>query len=320
MTTKLIDGRKISAEILSEVRSGVEKFREESKRPPGLAVVRVGEDPASAVYVRNKVKTASELGIFSEHIHLPAETEQAQLKRALEHLNERQDIDAILLQLPLPKQIDADRMLEIILPEKDVDGFHPVNVGRLWQNQEASKACTPAGIIEILKSCGVKIAGANAVVVGRSNIVGRPVAAMLLNNDATVTICHSKTPDIAEITKKADILISAVGKPGFIRGSFIRPGAVVIDVGINRITQREILIEMFDGDELERRFALLEKQGSVIVGDVNFREALGRAEYLTPVPGGVGPLTISMLMKNTLMLANRRINELKLISHSGVIA
>jgi methylenetetrahydrofolate dehydrogenase (NADP+)/methenyltetrahydrofolate cyclohydrolase len=273
---------------------------------PGLTVVRVGEDAASAVYVGNKVKTSAELGIRSEHIHLPAETSQAELLRVVDELNAREDVDGILVQLPLPKQIDESFVLERINPDKDVDGFHPVNVGRLSQGQTALAPCTPAGVIEILKRSGIEIAGKQTVVIGRSNIVGKPMAMLLLQENATVTICHSRTANLAEITSQADILVAAIGRAGFVRGEHIKTGATVVDVGINNVSDADFARELFDETELEKRLTTIEKRGSTLVGDVNPKEAKMKAANFTPVPGGVGLLTVAMLMKNTVEAAKMR--------------
>ena len=272
----------------------------------GLTVVRVGEDAASAVYVGNKVKTSAELGIRSEHIHLPAKTSQAELLRVVDELNARADVDGILVQLPLPKQIDENFVLERLNPEKDVDGFHPVNVGRLSQGQTALAPCTPAGVIEILKRSGIEIAGKQAVIIGRSNIVGKPMAMLLLQENATVTICHSRTVNLTEITSQADILVAAIGRPGFVRGEHIKTGATVVDVGINNVSDADFARELFDETELEKRLATIEKRGSTLVGDVNPKEAKMKAANFTPVPGGVGLLTVAMLMKNTVQAAKMR--------------
>jgi methylenetetrahydrofolate dehydrogenase (NADP+)/methenyltetrahydrofolate cyclohydrolase len=266
----------------------------------------VGEDPASAVYVASKVKTAAELGIISEHIHLPAETGENALAEIVSQLNARDDVDGILVQLPLPRQINERRILELIDPEKDVDGFHPINAGRLMQGYDALVPCTPAGIIEILKRSDIEIAGKNAVVVGRSNIVGKPMAMLLLQENATVTICHSRTRDLASITRQADILVAAIGRAGFIRGDFIDKGATVIDVGMNSVSDKNEVRELFADDDLGKRLAAIDKRGFTLVGDVNPKEAIERAGAFTPVPGGVGLLTVAMLMKNTVKAARMR--------------
>lgn len=302
MPAQLLQGKPIAESIKSEVATKVAElgFR------PGLAVVRVGEDPASAVYVGSKVKTTQELGMNSEHIHLPADSSHETVLKTVLHLNQRDDIDGILVQLPLPDQVDENEVLDAIDPAKDVDGFHPMNVGRLSQGRPALVPCTPAGVIEILKRSGIDIAGANAVVVGRSNIVGKPMAALLLQESATVTICHSRTKDLAEVTRRADILVAAIGRAGFIKGEHIREGAVVVDVGINNVSDKEQVSVLFAPEEQEKRLAAIEKRGFTLVGDVNPRDAMEKAGYFTPVPGGVGLLTVAMLMKNTLDAAIRR--------------
>jgi len=304
MTARILSGKEIADAIKREVAEDVKNlsFR------PCLAAVRVGEDAASAVYVGNKIKTSAELGLISEHVHLPAETTQAELLAVVEDLNRRDDVDGILVQLPLPSQIDEKVILENINPEKDVDGFHPVNVGRLASGQKSLAPCTPAGVIEILKRSGIKIAGEHAVIIGRSNIVGKPMAMLLLRENATVTICHSRTKNLAEITSQADILVAAIGRAGFVRGEHIRAGATVVDVGINNVSDADFARELFDETELEKRLNTIEKRGFTLVGDVNPREALEKAANFTPVPGGVGLLTVAMLMKNTLDAAKMRRN------------
>jgi len=306
MTAKILSGAEIAGAIKREVAEAVKKLNEEYDFRPCLAVVRVGEDKASEVYVGNKVKTSEELGIVSEHKHLSAETTQEELLKIVGELNDREDVDGILVQLPLPKQIDESAVLERINPEKDVDGFHPVNVGRLSQGQSALAPCTPAGVIEILKRSNIEIAGKHAVIVGRSNIVGKPMAMLLLQENATVTICHSRTKNLAEIASQADILVAAIGKAGFIRAEHIKEGATVIDVGINNVSDVDFARDLFDETELEKRLKTIEKRGFTLVGDVNPKEAQMKAAYFTPVPGGVGLLTVAMLMKNTVEAAKKR--------------
>jgi methylenetetrahydrofolate dehydrogenase (NADP+)/methenyltetrahydrofolate cyclohydrolase len=303
---KILSGAPIAEAIKTEVAQEVKELNEKYGFRPCLAVVRVGEDPASAVYVGNKVKTSQELGLISEHIHLSAETTQNELFTVVTELNKRDEVDGILVQLPLPKQVDDKVILEAITPEKDVDGFHPVNVGRLSQGQKSLVPCTPAGIIEILRRSEIEISGQHAVIVGRSNIVGKPLAQLLLQADATVTICHSRTKNLAEITAQADILVAALGRAGFIRGEHIKEGATVVDVGINSVSDADFARELFDTDELEKRLAVIEKRGATLVGDVNPKEAKMKAEAFTPVPGGVGLLTIAMLMRNTIEAAKMR--------------
>lgn len=306
MPARILSGKEIAAEIKNETASDVTDLREVHGVTPGLTVVRVGEDPASAVYVGSKVRTAEELGIVSEHLHFEADVSQNELVEVIDQLNSRNDVDGILVQLPLPKHIDEREVLERIDPEKDVDGFHPVNAGRLMQGYEALVPCTPAGVIEILKRSGIDIAGSNAVVVGRSNIVGKPLALLLLQENATVTICHSRTRSLAEVTSRADILVAAIGRAGFIRCEHILDGATVIDVGINSVTDAATAATLFEGEELEKRLRTIETRGATLVGDVNPREVIKKAGAFTPVPGGVGLLTVAMLMKNTVTAAKLR--------------
>lgn len=303
---KILSGAPIAEAIKKEVAEEVKSLNENHGFRPCLVVVRVGEDPASAVYVGNKVKTSEELGLISEHQHLSAETTQEELLKIVNDLNNRDDVDGILVQLPLPKQIDDKAILEAIDPEKDVDGFHPINVGRLASGQKSLLPCTPAGVIEILKRNEIQIKGKHAVIVGRSNIVGKPMAQLLLQNDATVTICHSRTNNLPQITSQADILVAAIGRAGFIRGEHIKEGATVIDVGMNSVSDVDFAHELFGEDELEKRLAVIEKRGSTLIGDVNPKEAKAKASAFTPVPGGVGLLTIAMLMKNTVEAAKMR--------------
>ncbi|MGI8468550.1 MAG: bifunctional methylenetetrahydrofolate dehydrogenase/methenyltetrahydrofolate cyclohydrolase FolD [Pyrinomonadaceae bacterium] len=303
---EILSGATVAEAIKREVAAEITEMIEKHNARPGLAVVRVGEDAASKVYVGNKVKTSAELGIHSEYIHLPADATHKEVLKIVEELNDRDDIDGILVQLPLPKQINEREILEAINPAKDVDGFHPINVGRLASGQPALAPCTPAGIIEMLKRSNIEIAGKHAVVVGRSNIVGKPMAMLLLQNDATVTICHSRTENLAEITSRADILVAAIGKAGFIRGEHIKQGAIVIDVGMNNVSDEIQAREMFDETDLEKRLNTIRKKGATLVGDVNPKEAFAKAGRLTPVPGGVGLLTVAMLMRNTVDAAKRR--------------
>lgn len=302
MSAKILSGKEIAEAIKQEVAEEVKSlpFR------PGLAVVRVGEDAASAVYVGSKVKTAEELGIISEHHHFSAEISHEELLNIVNELNNRDEVDGILVQLPVPKQIDDREILETINPEKDVDGFHPVNVGKLSQGQKSLVPCTPAGVIEILKRSNVNISGGHAVIIGRSNIVGKPMAQLLLQENATVTICHSRTKNLAEICSQADLLVAAIGRAGMVRAEHIKQGATVIDVGINNVSDADFARELFAEDELEKRLRIIEKRGFTLVGDVNPKEAKIRAANFTPVPGGVGLLTVAMLMKNTVEAAKMR--------------
>lgn len=303
---EILRGKVFAKAIKDEVAAEVIALKEKHGVNPCLVVVRVGADPASEVYVNSKVKTAEELGIISEHKHLSDETTQDELLSIIDELNKREDVDGILVQLPLPKGINEKFVLEKIDPAKDVDGFHPINVGRLSQGLETLAPCTPAGVIDMLKRKEIEIRGKNAVVVGRSNIVGKPMAMLLLKENATVTICHRWTNDLASICKNADILVAAVGVPGLIRSEHIKEGATVVDVGMNRLESAEEAKEFFGEDELEKRLKTIEKRGSTLVGDVNAKEAKVKAAHFTPVPGGVGLLTVAMLMKNTIEAAKMR--------------
>jgi methylenetetrahydrofolate dehydrogenase (NADP+)/methenyltetrahydrofolate cyclohydrolase len=306
MPAKILSGKAIADEIKQEVAAEAAELRDVHGITPTLVVVRIGEDPASAVYVNSKVKTAAELGLRSEHKHFDTDISQAELTAFVTELNERDDVDGILVQLPLPKHINEQQILELIDPAKDVDGFHPVNAGRLMQGRDTLVPCTPAGVIEVLKRSGIEIAGKNAVVIGRSNIVGKPMAMLLLQENATVTICHSRTRDLPAIARQADILVAAFGRAGFVRGELIADGATVIDVGINIVSDKEFARGLFSEEELEKRFAAIDKRGFTLVGDVNAKEAIEKASAFTPVPGGVGLLTVAMLMKNTVKAAKLR--------------
>jgi methylenetetrahydrofolate dehydrogenase (NADP+) / methenyltetrahydrofolate cyclohydrolase len=298
----ILDGTAIAAAIKQEVAEEVRALSVRGIRP-GLAAVLVGSVPASQIYVRSKVQTCNELGLYSDLITLPDSTTTAELLSLVAALNARDEIDGILVQLPLPRQVDARTVLDAISPEKDVDGLHPINAGLLQAGRPALAPCTPAGVIEILKRSSIAIAGARAVVVGRSDIVGKPVAMLLLAQNATVTICHSKTRDLPARTREAEILVAAIGRPGFITPEMVTPGATLIDVGINRISTREDFDRYFAGDA--KREAAFQKRGSVIVGDIH-PAAFAQAGAYTPVPGGVGPLTIAMLMSNTVRAAKLR--------------
>lgn len=302
---KILDGRVVAAQIKKEVAEEVRRLSNEHGFQPRLAAVLVGDDDASAVYVRNKVRACAEVGIESEHIALPASTTTGDLLDVVRRLNQSKDIDGILVQFPLPKQIDESSIIEAVDPSKDVDGFHPTNVGLLAMGRPRFVPCTPAGIIELLDRNQIEVAGANACVVGRSQIVGRPVASLLLQKHATVTICHSRTRDLPAVTRQADILVAAIGRPAFIRGDYIKPGAIVIDVGVNKVTDRDEARAMF-GDEADKRIEAIEKRGYTLVGDVHPTEADQVAGQRTPVPGGVGLLTVAMLMRNTLQAAKWR--------------
>jgi methylenetetrahydrofolate dehydrogenase (NADP+)/methenyltetrahydrofolate cyclohydrolase len=297
MSAKLLDGASVARAIKDEVAGEVAEYSRRGVRP-GLAAVLVGSDSASQIYVSGKVRACEQLGLYSEKIDLPETTTTEELLALVRDLNSRDEIDGVLIQLPLPKQIDAALVLNSVDPAKDVDGFHPVNIGRLTLNEPGLRPCTPAGIIELLDRHEIQMKGVRAVVMGRSRIVGLPIAFLLLHQHATVTICHSRTKDLPAVAREADILIAAIGRTGLVDRSYIKPGAAVVDVGMNRVTTRDELARFF-GDDPKRR-AAFDKNGYTLIGDVNPREAAEVAGYLTPVPGGVGPLTIAMLMKNTL--------------------
>ena len=271
----IIDGKAVAAKVKNEIKNTVDLLAADGKRVPCLTVILVGDDPASAVYVRNKVKSCGETGILSKQMILPADTSEDELLNKIDELNKDDSIDGILVQLPLPKHIDAGKVTKAIDPAKDVDAFHPYNVGLARLGEKTFEPCTPSGIIRLLDEYNVEISGRNCVVIGRSNIVGKPIADMLMKRNGTVTVCHSKTPDIAFFTKNADIIVVAVGKAGTLKGDMIKPGCTVIDVGINRI----------DGK---------------LYGDCDFDSCAEKAAYITPVPGGVGPMTIAMLLNNTI--------------------
>jgi methylenetetrahydrofolate dehydrogenase (NADP+)/methenyltetrahydrofolate cyclohydrolase len=300
MTARFLDGARVGGEIREEVKQQVTALREAGV-VPGLAAILVGDNPASEIYVRSKTRACGEAGIHSETLRLPASTTTAGLIEQIEILNRRPDIDAILVQLPLPSPIETSEVLARVRPEKDVDGFHPQNVGRLVQGRPTLVPCTPAGILELLRREKVPLVGARAVVIGRSDIVGKPMALLLLHQHATVTICHSRTRDLAGVAATADLLVAAMGKAALVRGDFIKPGAVVVDVGMNRV-ERPAEVRDYFGDDAAR-LEQLEKKGYTLVGDVHPREARHVAGALTPVPGGVGPLTIAMLLANTVKAA-----------------
>jgi methylenetetrahydrofolate dehydrogenase (NADP+)/methenyltetrahydrofolate cyclohydrolase len=305
MAAIILDGNRISAEIRAEVAAEAKALAAKGL-VPGLAAVLVGSNPASKVYVRNKVLACEEVGLYSETITPPDSIATEELLKVVEELNQKEAIDGILVQLPLPKQVDSKKILLAVNPAKDVDGFHPMNVGLLSTVRPGLVPCTPSGCIEILRRSNIKIEGAEAVVVGRSDIVGKPVAMLLTNANATVTICHSKTRDIGAVCRRADILIAAIGKAGFVTPDMVKPGATVIDVGINRVDDRATFERLFAGDaKREKQFA---EKGSTLAGDVHPKVA-EVAGAMTPVPGGVGPLTIAMLMSNTVKAAVLRRGE-----------
>ena len=301
-TARKLDGTATAKAIREEGARGVAGFRERHGIAPGLAVVIVGDDPASHVYVRGKEKAARETGFASTVLRLPAASGEREILDVVARLNADRAVHGILVQLPLPRGVDERRVLEAVDPDKDVDGFHPVNAGRLLVGLPGPVPCTPAGIIELLKRHGVPIAGKRAVVVGRSNIVGKPVAVLLLREHATVTIAHSRTEDLPGVCREADLLVAAIGRPAFVRGDFVKPGAAVVDVGVNALTTEDAVRAAFGEDA--KRLRLLAERGSVLCGDVH-PEALATAGWLSPVPGGVGPMTIAMLLANTLQAASR---------------
>lgn len=298
MTARLFDGTAVARQIRAELQPEVERLSALHRRP-GLGVLLVGDDPASAVYVRSKARACEELGLHSETARLPAGATTAEVLAQVESYNRAAHIHGILVQLPLPPQVDQARVLDAVLPHKDVDGFHPENVGLLVQKRPRFVACTPAGVLELLQREGVPLRGARAVVLGRSDIVGKPMALLLLHADATVTVCHSRTRDLPSVTREADVLVAAIGQPGFVRAEHVKPGAVVIDVGINRIEDPAQALSLLEPQRLES----FRQKGSALVGDVHFPEVRQVAGALTPVPGGVGPLTIALLVKNTVRAA-----------------
>lgn len=279
--TNIINGKEIAAQVREELKEDIRSLKERHGVVPGLSVVLVGDNPASKVYVRNKGKASEEVGINSAQYDLPEHTTENDLLQLVDKLNRADDVSGILVQLPLPGHIDEEKVLEAILPSKDVDGFHPYNVGRLMIGAPTLQPCTPYGVMRLLDSTGVDLSGKNAVVVGRSNIVGKPMAMMLLKRNATVTICHSRTKDLVEKIRSAEVLVAAIGRAKFVKGDWVREGAIVIDVGMNK------------------------DENGKLCGDVDFEKAAGKASFITPVPGGVGPMTIAMLLKNTVAAARK---------------
>ncbi|HUY12903.1 MAG TPA: bifunctional methylenetetrahydrofolate dehydrogenase/methenyltetrahydrofolate cyclohydrolase FolD [Terriglobia bacterium] len=303
MTARLLKGNEIQEVINAELADEIALLRAQGVRP-GLAAVLVGENPASQIYVRSKVKACESLGLYSERIDLPVSISTAELIQQIHSLNSRDEIDGILVQLPLPKGVDTHKALDAVDPAKDVDGFHPINAGRLMSGRPGLAPCTPVGIMEILHRSHIPVEGSRAVVIGRSDIVGKPVALLLLRENATVTVCHSRTSNLAEVTRQADILVAAMGRPAFVTREFIKPGATVIDVGTNRLSRREEVEAIFGS--CSEALSKFERKGTLLVGDVHPQEVREVAGAYTPVPGGVGPLTIAMLMSNTLKAARQR--------------
>jgi methylenetetrahydrofolate dehydrogenase (NADP+)/methenyltetrahydrofolate cyclohydrolase len=298
VNARRLDGARVAAQMREELASEVAVLAAAGCRP-GLGVALVGDDPASAVYVASKTKACAETGIHSETARLGADATTGQVLEVVRAYNARDDIHGILVQLPLPKQVDTEAVLHAVDPKKDVDGFHPENVGLLVQKRPRFVACTPAGVMELLRREGVDLRGQNAVVLGRSDIVGKPMALLLLHADATVTICHSRTRDLAAVTRQADVLVAAIGRAGFVRAEHVKPGAIVVDVGINRITDEAEARELLS----PKRFESFRERGSALVGDVHAPQVEAVAGALTPVPGGVGPLTIASLLRNTVRSA-----------------
>jgi len=303
MTARRLDGTATAKEIRDEVARGVLALRRDAGVTPGLTVVLVGEHPASLAYVRGKEKAAREAGMNSEILRLPAATGEAEILAAVRRLNAEPRVHGILVQLPLPHGVDTHRVLEAIDPDKDVDGFHPINAGRLVLGLPGVLPCTPAGVVALLKRHAIPLDGKRAVVLGRSNIVGKPMALLLLRENCTVTIAHSRTEDLSAVAGEADILVAAIGRPGFVRGAFIKPGAAVVDVGIHALTDEAQVRALFGPNDSKLR--ALKDKGSVLCGDVHPQEGAERAGWLSPVPGGVGPMTIALLLANTLEAARR---------------
>ncbi|MGH9482021.1 MAG: bifunctional 5,10-methylenetetrahydrofolate dehydrogenase/5,10-methenyltetrahydrofolate cyclohydrolase [Terriglobales bacterium] len=314
MSAKILEGAAAASVIRGEVKQRVAAMGD---RPPGLAVILAGQNPASEVYVRSKIRSCAELGIYSEQLLLPATASTRELVAEVEALNRREEIDGILVQLPLPREVDAAAVLEAVAPEKDVDGFHPVNLGKLVAQRPGIAPCTPAGVMALLERNRIGVAGKEAVVVGRSDIVGKPLALLLLHAHATVTIAHSRTPNLEQVCQRAELLFAAVGRPALLTERHIRPGAVVVDIGVNRLTRAEEVERYFPGNAQRREE--FERRGSTLIGDVDPRAACTLASAWAPVPGGVGPMTIAMLMANTLAAAEARRGSRKLPVAAGPV-
>ncbi len=305
MTARILDGAALARSLRAETAARALELRSRLGRPPGLAVILVGNDPASSVYVRSKRRACEEIGIASFGYELPATTSQEQLLQLVDSLNRDPTVDGILVQLPLPPQLSAQEVLAAVDPAKDVDGFHPINVGRLWNDEPGFVPCTPRGVMVLLERSGLSLSGKRAVVVGRSNIVGKPMAALLLRAHATVTIAHSRTAELASVCREADLVVAAVGRPGLLGLEAVRPGATVVDVGINRLTDPALGKKLLGSNA--QRWARFEAEGKALVGDVDFEAVAPIAGAITPVPGGVGPLTVAMLLENTLDAALHRL-------------
>jgi len=306
MSARLLDGTAVANQIRSELVAGVAAFTARAGRPPGLGIVLVGDDPASHVYVGAKLKSAAETGLWADAARLPATASLEDLLAVVDRLNRSEVHDGILVQSPLPDAMGPDaerRVFDVVRPDKDVDGFHPINVGLLVQNRATLAACTPSGVIELLERSNIAISGSRAVVIGRSDIVGKPMALLLLHRHATVTICHSRTPNLPRVAAEAEILVSAIGRPGFVTADFVKPGAAVVDVGTTPVSDRAIVERLFPPGT--KRHEAFERRGSLVIGDVH-PEVANVAGALSPVPGGAGPLTIALLLKNTLIAAEAR--------------
>jgi methylenetetrahydrofolate dehydrogenase (NADP+)/methenyltetrahydrofolate cyclohydrolase len=302
--TQILDGKAAAADIRAEVAAGVRELAAAGARLPQLVAVLVGDNPASQTYVGSKVRSCAEVDMLSRTLRLPADTSEADLLARVDELNADDAVDGILVQLPLPPQIHEKSVLDRISPDKDVDGFHPINVGRLWLDEEGFTPATPTGIVALLKRNGIPLTGRRAVVVGRSAIVGKPMAGLLLRESCTVTVCHSRTADLAAVTREADILVAAIGRPAMIGPEHVREGAVVVDVGMTRLTDAAETERLFPGDAARRE--QMATKGYTLVGDVDYTRVAPKASYITPVPGGVGPLTVAMVLFNTLKAARRR--------------
>jgi len=304
--TTILDGKALARQIREEVAEGVQKITDDGGRPPGLAAVLVGDNPASKVYVRSKARDCEKVGIVSQTHTPPEDCSQTEILALLDNLNADESVDGILVQLPLPDHLDEKLILAHVSPDKDVDGFHPLNVGRLWTDEKGFTPATPTGIVEMLRRSDIPLVGSHAVIVGRSTIVGKPMGALLLREHCTVTFCHSRTRDLESVCQRADILIAAIGRLAFFGPQHVREGATVIDVGINRITEPDEVERLFPGDE--KRRTQLETKGSTLVGDVDYFRVAPKAGAITPVPGGVGPLTRAILLVNTLEARRQHLN------------
>jgi methylenetetrahydrofolate dehydrogenase (NADP+)/methenyltetrahydrofolate cyclohydrolase len=302
--TRILDGKLTASEVRAEVKVATDQLTAKGGRPPGLAVVLVGDDPASKIYVGSKNRTAGEAGFVQSGVEMPVSSTQEEVVEQVQRLNDDSSVDGIIVQLPLPKGLDSRAVLNAIAPDKDVDGLHPMNVGNLWLDRQGLFPATPSGVIELLDRAEIELRGLNAVIVGRSHLVGKPLAALLLARHCTVTICHSRTRDLAAVCRTADILIAAVGQLALIGPNHVKEGAVVIDVGIHRVEDAKTLERLFPAND--KRRAAFEKRGSIVTGDVDFQQVAPHCSAITPVPGGVGPMTVAMLLANTLKASARR--------------